>query len=235
MAITGLPPKINTGSTRTEKTKDTDGPQAEQAEVTGYSGASRLVEPGKPQTVLQPSEPQQTVVPDTRYAEARASFDAKASAMTQLLKDAGAAHHDFEVKSGVPDAAWAEWYAGWMTSQGGLKDDAGRIAQQLKDAAAGIATKEWHAPYAQFMLLKDAALAGTLDPLLRSRDVIPTPAEGWTRIGEPIEKGTLSPFGTREVVELYFSATEGLGVKRSMPVESGFGGEELQSLFHKVG
>lgn len=43
--------------------------------------------------------------------------------MTELLKQAAAAHHEYEQQSGKPDAEWEKWYADFMMNQ--MRNDFG--------------------------------------------------------------------------------------------------------------
>lgn len=50
--------------------------------------------------------------------------------MTQLLKDAAAAHHVYEKSLGGPDANWEGWYAAHMLTQ--MRNDFGyRVSNPL--------------------------------------------------------------------------------------------------------
>ena len=38
--------------------------------------------------------------------------------LTAVLREAAAAHHDYESRVGYKDEDWAAWYAQWMTAKG---------------------------------------------------------------------------------------------------------------------
>src|SRR6185295_12330761 len=154
-------------------------------------------------------------------------------ALTDLLTRAGEAHHEHEQKFGA-DPNWPDWYASWIAANGktGLHGGVAELAKDLRTASQAIDTKAWQAPYARYLLLKDAAAHGKIEGLLSEHDVIPEPKSGWTRVGEPIvETDTLSAFGSNISTELFWSPEHGIGVKHSKPVEVGYGGEEQQTYF----
>ena len=107
------------------------------------------------------------------------------------------------------------------------------LATSLKQAGDGIPVSEWQAPYAKFMLVKEAATQGKLSELFGPRDA-GAQGEGYAIVGKPIERDVGSAFGSKAVTEISFSAKDGFGIKHTEPVNAGVG-EELRTTFYKLG
>ncbi len=181
--------------------------------------------------MLWPPDPRHPERSESLYSgsslKARLTLEENVTALAALLGKA-------EGKGGKRDAAAT---AVWLTEhgQGALRGSKEELARDLKLAAGVITGKGSHALTARYLLLKDASDHGDLGSYLSSHDVIPEPKTGWTQIGETkIEVDNLSPFKSKITTELFFSPKQGIGVKFSEPVESGYGGEEQQTYFYRL-
>jgi hypothetical protein len=183
-----------------------------------------------------PKHPERSQAPGSAaMVQARLALEVKVDALADLLRRADEAHRVHVQKLGA-DHNRPEWYAAWITANGetGLHLDEAALAKDLRSASQAITAKEWPAPYARYLLVKDAAVRDSVGSLLSAHDVIPEPKTGLKRIGEPIVKtDSESPFGSTVTTELYWSAEHGLAVKHSQPIEVGYGGEERQTFLYR--
>jgi len=70
--------------------------------------------------------------------------------ITGLLNDAKTAHTAYEKSTGVPDKAWASWYAGHMAKGMGISQ--AQLTPVIEDAAGKFPGADWPERYAEHIV-----------------------------------------------------------------------------------